>query len=511
MRWKELLNLDLGALLRRRPDARVAAKPVYWWTRIGQLGSPRAASSTASTRVLPEIPPSLRLTAEDPAWRGPVYWNARTWRRDVILVAEHLRSLIACNAPLAPGLAACAQEDVRARRTFTPQRVSLMARLGVATVLLLALGVNIAESEGGLDSPYVALQSLTMVAIAIWMMKSVVARRHGRAGVLLALEHRIACGSGLSEAMGSLPRFFPRHLVDLVEAGEVTGSLDPAFDQFNDTMLRSLGIHRRLRTLFWYLGIVFSAQILITVFLMIKVVPVFVEIRQEAAGEIGITVEAIHRSSEVLPLVDALLPGLDFLIATFERLMPMAPYIGVALLLAIAWAVLRRFRLRRRWSARRTSSVLAWLPWFRGLLVRHNLGQIALMLHGLLRAGVPLDRALALTMASDVHPVYRRWLGQLRERVCQGDSLKEALGKTVSRRFIPASFTGLVEAGERSGQLPETLAHVAALYQRDTEKRLAILQALVLPVGILVVGYLVMTTQVAVFRVLIDLTEVLNV
>jgi type II secretory pathway component PulF len=448
--------------------------------------------------------------AHDPTWRGPVYWNARVWRRDIVLVSEHLRSLIACNAPLAPGLAAGAREDLRARTSWTPQRASLLVRVAGAIVLLLAIGLNIALAEEGLDSPGGGLQAMAMILISLWLAKVLLTDRQGRAGVFLALEHRISCGWGLSDAMGTLPRFFPRHLVDLVEAGEATGNMDPAFDQFNDAMLRSLGTQRQLRAILWYLAIVLVAQVSIASFLLVKVIPVFVEIRQEAAADSGVVFDPNRLSGDIAPLIGSLLPGLDALVALGGQLYSVAPIIAMAIVLGAALLVIRRFRGRRNWSARRSSAMLTVLPWFRGLVVRHNLGQIALMLHGLLRAGVPLDRALAMALGSDIHPAYRQWLGKLRDRVCQGDSLKDALRRTASRRLIPDSFVGLIEAGERSGQLPETLEHIADLYRRDTEKRLAILQAIVLPAGVLMLGYLVMATQVTVFRVLIDLSEFVN-
>jgi len=511
MRWKDLLNLDLGALLRRGPVPQKAEKPVYWWTRIrrsiNRIGS---RSESAPLAGGAQFSAALMRKVHDPTWRGPVYWNARIWRRDVVLVAEHLRSLIACNAPLAPGLAAGAREDLRARTAWTPQRVSQLGGVAGSIVLMLAIGFDIALSEEGLDSPVGGLQAMAMITISIWLLKATLTNQQGLAGTLLAMEHRIACGWTLSDAMGTLPRFFPRHLVDLVEAGEATGNLDPAFDQFNDTMLRSLGMQRQLRAILWYLAFVLAAQVTIAGFLLVKVMPVFVEIRQEVAAESGGAFSPSKLPNGIAPIIGNLLPSLESLVALAEGVFSIAPMIALTIVLFFALFIVRRFRVRRNWSARRSSAMLTVLPWFRGLVVRHNLGQIALMLHGLLRAGVPLDRALGMALGSDVHPAYRRWLGQLRDRVCQGDSLKEALRRTASRRLIPDSFVGLIEAGERSGQLPETLAHIADLYRRDTEKRLAILQAIVLPAGVLMLGYLVMATQVTVFRVLIDLSEFIN-
>lgn len=510
MRWKDLLNFDLGALLRRGPAPATTGQPIYWWTRIrrfvNQLGSHSASPPVEGAK----FPVGLLRKAQDPSWRGPVYWNARVWRRDVILVSEHLRSLIACNAPLASGLAAAAREDLRTRTKWTPWRATQLASVAFAVVALLGLGYSISIADDGLKSPAGVIQAGVMLVIVLWLAKKTLTDRQGRAGVLLALQHRIACGWGLSDAMGTLPRFFPRHLVDLVEAGEATGNMDPAFDQFNDAMLRSLGTQRQLRAVLGYLAFVLAAQVVIATFLLVKVIPVFVEIRQETAADSGVVFDPNRLPSSIAPIIGNVMPSMDSLLALAARVYSLAPMIALAIVLVSFLLIVRRFRARRNWSARRSSAVLTTVPWFRGLVVRHNLGQIALMLHGLLRAGVPLDRALAMALGSDVHPAYRRWLSQLRDRVCQGDSLKEALRRTTSRRLIPDSFVGLVEAGERSGQLPETLEHIADLYRRDTEKRLAVLQAIVLPAGVLVLGYLVMATQITVFRVLIDLSEFIN-
>lgn len=422
-------------------------------------------------------------------------------------MSEHLRSLIACNAPLAPGLSAAALEESRLRTAWTPQRASALARNIVLVLILIALGSGIASNINGLNSGMGFFQAFLMVAIAGYLIRAIFLNRASRLGVFVAMEKRIASGASLSEAMGALPRFFPRHLVDLIETGELSGDFEPAFAQFNENMLHALGLQRQLKATLAYLGIVLFAQLSIASFLLVKVIPVFVEIRQEIAAESpGISSQASGIGSMV-PWIGAILPDLNSLTGLAAHIVTAGPLLVALVVLVAMVLLLGRFRRRRSWASRRSTSVFLKLPWFHGLAVRHNLGLIALMLHGLLRAGVPLDRALALALGSDVHPAYRRWLGALRERVCQGESLREAFARVPARGLIPESFRGLIEAGERSGQLPEMLERVAGLYRRETEKRLQILHAVVLPGGIFVLGYLVMSTQVSVFRVLIELAE----
>lgn len=500
--WKQILNADLGSLFRR--GEATPEPPLYWWTRLARLvGAPKGQAEADHAAVVR----TLARNARPVAWKGPVYWSVRKWRRDVVLVSEYIRSLIACNAPLAPGLAAASREELRGRSAWTPRRVSALTRTILAIVVMLALGTSIALESDGLNSGSGVLQAFAMVCIAGWLIRAVCANRSSRLGVFLALERRIASGSGLSDAMASLPRFFPRHLVDLVAAGEVSGCLDPAFDQFNESMLHSLGLQRQLKTTFTYLGLMLLAHLSIASFLLVKVIPVFVEIRQEMWADRAQIVGGDSAADGMSRLVATILPSLETLTKLGDQVFRVGPAI-IALVLVVGLAFFSgRFRKRRNWAGRPAAHLLFLLPWFRGLVVRHNLGLISLMLHGLLRAGVPLDRALAMAGGSDIHPSYRRWLGELRDRVCQGESLKEAFDHVPPRGLIPASFRGLVEAGERSAQLPEMLGRLADLYRRDTEKRLRILQALVLPAGIFVLGYLVMATQVSVFRVLIELAD----
>ena len=170
-----------------------------------------------------------------------------------------------------------------------------------------------------------------------------------------------------------------------------------------------------------------------------------------------------------------------------------------------------RFRSRRGWASGPVAFPLLFVPWIRGLIVRQNLSQIALMLHGLLRCGVPLDRALGMCTSTDVHPAYRDWLSALRESLRGGASLREGLAHTRRKGLIPDTFVGQVEAGEYAGQLPAMLERIATIYAMEAEKRMQILVAIVLPVGILCLGYITASAQILAFQLLIGLSESLLV
>jgi type II secretory pathway component PulF len=90
-----------------------------------------------------------------------------------------------------------------------------------------------------------------------------------------------------------------------------------------------------------------------------------------------------------------------------------------------------------------------------------------------------------------------------------GESLRDAMAKTRARWRVPDSFVGQVEAGEFAGQLPAMLDRIATLYRHDVQLRVRVLTAMVLPLGVLALGYLTAFGEVLAMRMIIGMAEAL--
>ena len=99
----------------------------------------------------------------------------------------------------------------------------------------------------------------------------------------------------------------------------------------------------------------------------------------------------------------------------------------------------------------------------------------------LLRAGVPLDRALS---AIRVSPRLRRPVDVVRRRVREGESLSRALAH---QGGVPPVALGLVRAGERAG-LEYALEQTAQQLEREADLRAQVRSALAYPTVLLAVG-----------------------
>jgi type IV pilus assembly protein PilC len=111
----------------------------------------------------------------------------------------------------------------------------------------------------------------------------------------------------------------------------------------------------------------------------------------------------------------------------------------------------------------------------------------------LIKAGLPILRALDLLTERAASPRLRPVIGQIRDRVREGKSLSEAVNEA---GVFSKVFSTAILAGEKSGNLPGVLDYYIAYQKVSTGVRKKILATLVYPallvtVAILVVTYLV--------------------
>ena len=110
-----------------------------------------------------------------------------------------------------------------------------------------------------------------------------------------------------------------------------------------------------------------------------------------------------------------------------------------------------------------------------GSILRHSmLVRFSYLLSLLLKSGIPLLRALE---AMDEKTA--------RERIASGETLTQALRELP---FVNETALALIQAGEESGTLPESLEEVSEVYSRELEAATKVILKLLEPALILGVG-----------------------
>lgn len=359
------------------------------------------------------------------------------------------------SAPTEDGAAAV----VRAPKAVTPRRVS-PAHLTLCTRQFASLirssvpllrALNILEDQA--RHPYL---------------------RH----VLRQVTEEVRQGQTLSSSLAKFPLVFSPLYINLVHSGEVSGALDAILERLSQQLEQEEAMRTKIRLAFTY--------------------PTFV-------GVVGLGT-VIFLMTFVMPRLSRLLTGLGqrlplptkLLLAVSGGMSHWWFWAAAAGLIAIGALLWRSTGERGRLLRDR---LLLRLPVFGPLIQQSEMARFARSFGLQISQGISILQAMEVSIQVIDHRVIRAQLQRLPEGLRQGETLSSGL-KTLS---VASPFLiHTVAVGEEGGKVGEALTEVAAYYERETERLLQAMAALLEPMLILgvgvVVGFIVMAVLLPIFE-----------
>ena len=298
--------------------------------------------------------------------------------------------------------------------------------------------------------------------------------------VLDDLATDIRGGNSVSRALGSQRGFFPPYCIEMLRAGEVSGSLQDALEH----LCASLEARQELRDRFafngYYLLQTVICELILIVGIAVYVMPQF----QGFFSSMGVTPR--------LPMRIASAFSGDIWL------------FGWVLAIPIVWIALEFSALRQGFLYQVMLFVNGYLPLVSRSHRRKHLGEACLMTAMLLRAGISLPDALRSSAEGCLSHRCRRSLHRIVEFLEAGESLQDAM--EAERRILPRSMRSLLQFAVLSGNLPEGFRQVAVLFQGTARRWTSLLMELGAPVLICAIGAVVFSYYLATFLTLIDMT-----
>lgn len=277
-------------------------------------------------------------------------------------------------------------------------------------------------------------------------------------------------GLPLSQALAGAAQLPNQHRA-LLRLGEGTGSLDLVLCRLADHLERVSANQRKLGVALVYPGFLLLGSGILAV-----------------AGPIWL----LRPQLEMLASQGQELPGLTKGLLWLARGLSWFPT-WVVLLGATAFLARKLPALWARTSVQRTAMAL---PGLGRLLRKRGEYEVATSLALSLEVGVRIMEALSNALEGVSSTLLHQELAQFSETLRQGETLAEAFRQS---EVLSPEFCALVEVGEESGKLPQTMRWVAGMAELELEMALASLVALLEPVlllfGGLVVGVIVIATM----------------
>jgi type IV pilus assembly protein PilC len=295
---------------------------------------------------------------------------------------------------------------------------------------------------------------------------------------------RVEGGDSFSEALGKHPKVFSRLYVCMVAAGEKGGLLAEILARLAIYLENSARLRKKVKSAMMYPTVVTVVAILITIFLLIKVVPVFGEIFKSFGAE---------------------LPGPTQFLITLSNVVK--KYIILILLAGggavYGWLYFIKTKVGREfWDAQRIR-----LPIFGSIAHKICLARFTRTLASLIRSGVPILEVLHIVSQTVGNVVMEKAIRTAAVDIERGESISVSLGK---HPVFPNMIIRMITAGEQTGKIDNMLERISDFLDEEIETTLSGLTSLIEPILIVFLGVVIGGMVVCMFLPIFKMPEIVN-
>ncbi len=291
-------------------------------------------------------------------------------------------------------------------------------------------------------------------------------------------------GESFYEAISKHPRIFTRLYTSMVKAGESGGLLAEILARLAGFLEAAARLRKKIKSAMTYPVAVICIAILITTFLLLKVVPVFGEIFKDFGAALpGPTQMLLNLSGFMQSYWWVIFGTLGLLVFGFR-----------------AWV--RTESGRQRWDKLKLK-----FPVFGPLCHKIAMTRFARTFAQLIRSGVPILEVMEIVGETSGNYVIEEAIKHVASDVEKGDHLAASLSR---QAIFPPMLVRMVSAGEATGKIDAMLEKMADFWDEEIEATLDALTSLIEPMLIVFLGVVVGGIVIAMFLPIFKLGDVVS-
>jgi general secretion pathway protein F len=300
-------------------------------------------------------------------------------------------------------------------------------------------------------------------------------------GALSSVRDGVREGASLADALKENPKVFSPLYINMVSAGEASGTLEITLDRLADFLDEQIRFRGKIAAALAYpafMSIIGLGMLLfIFSFVMPRIIGMFQDMKQQ------------------LPFITLMLLAVVRFLSTFWW----------ALLLALAGGAyfIRRYA-RTQAGKENIDARLLRLPVFGSLIRMIAVSRFTRTLGTLLQSGVPTLAALDIVRNVIGNSVLANAVLKARENVREGEPIADPLRRS---GLFPPVVVQMVAVGEKSGELEKMLLKISDSFDRTVETKLTGLMALLEPVIILAMGLVIGFVVIAIMLPMLEMSS----
>jgi type IV pilus assembly protein PilC len=302
---------------------------------------------------------------------------------------------------------------------------------------------------------------------------------------VVALRTDVESGSSVAQAMESQPGVFDPLYRSMVHAGEGAGRLEESLDRVAAQLEKLDALRRQVKSALMYPAVVFALALVVMIVVVAFIVPVFVGIFEEIAGETP------GMSSELPFMTQLVVSVSDFITGKWFVLIPT---VALAIYAFLRWKKSEKGRMQ--WDALK----LRFPAHIGDLVQKVALARWSRTFSGAVSSGVPILQAIQISGTTAGNAVIESAMSDVYDSVKRGGTIAKPLA---DHPIFPSMVAHMVSVGEDSGQLETMLEKVADFYDAEVDAKVKALTSLIEPVMIMfvggVVGFIVIAMYLPIF------------
>ena len=298
----------------------------------------------------------------------------------------------------------------------------------------------------------------------------------------------LSMGENLSTAMENRGIAFPNLLITMDKSSEMTGELPEVLDDMADYYTETEKTRKQMITAMMYPSIVFVFAISVLTFIMLYVIPKFVDIYDSMDG---VEIPAITK----------------FIMNTSYFLKKNILYIGIGVVIFIILFRLlykknRAFRTLIQWS-------LMHIPVVNNIIIYKEVTMFTKTFSSLLAHNVYITDSMEILSRVTQNEIYKSLIFNTVTNLARGERLSAEFD---GHWAFPSPAYEMIVTGERTGQLPEMMSKVSAYYQELHQNSVTRIKTFIEPILIVfltaMVGIIVLSIVLPMFNMYQSIQQV---
>ncbi|MCI9233583.1 MAG: type II secretion system F family protein [Bacilli bacterium] len=298
--------------------------------------------------------------------------------------------------------------------------------------------------------------------------------------IFRAMIYDLTMGESFSSALEKQGNAFPRLLINMVKASEMTGELPEALDDMADYYTETERTRKQMISAMMYPSIVFVVAVAVVTFILLYVVPRFVEIYK--------TMD----EASIPEFTRFVLAVSDFLQAYFVWIM-----IGLIIFILVTRYLYHNVKVIR--------TMIQWtimhLPVFGNVIIYNEVTMFTKTFSSLLAHNVFITDSMEVLNKITNNEVYKMLILDTITNLAKGEKISEAFKEHWA---FPLPAYEMIVTGEKTGQLAEMMAKVSSYYQDLHANAVTRIKSFLEPVLIIsltvVVGFIVLAVVIPMFN-----------